>query len=64
LFYGEDKYQMYGILSAYVYIWSCRMLHGLKIKDGKATYVARFVRTSRLEQEENYGAAKFLKAST
>ncbi|KAH9564363.1 hypothetical protein CY35_04G021400 [Sphagnum magellanicum] len=37
------------------------MLHGLKIKDGKATYVARFVRTSRLEQEENYGAAKFPK---
>jgi carotenoid cleavage dioxygenase len=40
------------------------MLHGLKLKDGKATYVARFVRTSRLEQEENYGAAKFPKAST
>ncbi|KAH8953584.1 hypothetical protein BDL97_08G035300 [Sphagnum fallax] len=37
------------------------MLHGLRIKDGKATYVARFVKTSRLQQEEYYGAAKFIK---
>ncbi|CAN5968873.1 unnamed protein product [Sphagnum jensenii] len=36
-------------------------LHGLKIKDGKASYVARFVQTSRLQQEEVYGAAKFFK---
>jgi carotenoid cleavage dioxygenase len=43
-------------------VWG-RFLHGLKIKDGKATYVARFVQTSRLQQEEVYGAAKFLKAS-
>jgi carotenoid cleavage dioxygenase len=35
----------------------------LKIKNGKATYMARFVRTSKLQQEEYYGAAKFLKAS-
>jgi carotenoid cleavage dioxygenase-like enzyme len=40
------------------------LLHGLRIKDGKATYVARFVKTSRLQQEEYYGAAKFIKAST
>lgn len=37
------------------------MIHGLKIKDGKATYVARYVRTSRLEQEEFFGAPKFVK---
>ncbi|KAI3939695.1 hypothetical protein MKX01_029857 [Papaver californicum] len=39
----------------------CRMIHGLRIKDGKATYVSRYVRTSRLKQEEYFGAAKFLK---
>jgi len=38
------------------------MIHGLRIKDGKATYVSRYVKTSRLQQEEKYGAAKFLKA--
>jgi carotenoid cleavage dioxygenase-like enzyme len=38
------------------------MIHGLKIKDGTATYVSRYVKTSRLQQEEKYGAAKFLKA--
>ncbi|CAK9212803.1 unnamed protein product [Sphagnum troendelagicum] len=37
------------------------VLHGLNIKNGKATYMARFVRTSKLQQEEYYGAAKFLK---
>ncbi|XP_024360877.1 carotenoid 9,10(9',10')-cleavage dioxygenase isoform X1 [Physcomitrium patens] len=37
------------------------MIHGLKIKDGNATYVSRYVKTSRLQQEEKYGAAKFLK---
>jgi carotenoid cleavage dioxygenase-like enzyme len=37
------------------------MLHGLRIKDGKATYVSRFVKTSRLKQEEFFGAAKFPK---
>lgn len=35
----------------------------MNIKSGKATYMARFVRTSKLQQEEYYGAAKFLKAS-
>ncbi|XP_019246433.1 PREDICTED: carotenoid 9,10(9',10')-cleavage dioxygenase-like isoform X1 [Nicotiana attenuata] len=37
------------------------MIHGLQIKDGKATYVSRFVRTSRLKQEEFFGGAKFMK---
>lgn len=37
------------------------MLHGLRIKDGKAAYVSRFVKTSRLKQEEFFGASKFLK---
>ncbi|KAK3030773.1 hypothetical protein RJ639_035438 [Escallonia herrerae] len=36
------------------------MIHGLSIKDGKATYVSRYVRTSRLKQEEFFGA-KFMK---
>ncbi|RYQ94868.1 hypothetical protein Ahy_B08g089822 isoform B [Arachis hypogaea] len=38
-----------------------RMIHGLRIKDGKATYVSRFVKTSRLKQEEYFGGAKFMK---
>ncbi|XP_050283888.1 carotenoid 9,10(9',10')-cleavage dioxygenase 1-like isoform X2 [Quercus robur] len=37
------------------------MVHGLRIKDGKATYVSRYVRTSKLQQEEYFGGAKFLK---
>nr|WLW35588.1 9-cis-epoxycarotenoid dioxygenase NCED1 [Nymphaea hybrid cultivar] len=37
------------------------MIHGLRIKDGKATYVSRFVRTSRLKQEDFFGRAKFMK---
>lgn len=37
------------------------MVHGLRITDGKATYVSRFVRTSRLKQEEYFGSAKFMK---
>ncbi|EXB32777.1 hypothetical protein L484_012507 [Morus notabilis] len=37
------------------------MIHGLRIKDGKATYVSRYVRTSRLKQEEYFGGAKFMK---
>ncbi|XP_011087733.1 carotenoid 9,10(9',10')-cleavage dioxygenase 1-like [Sesamum indicum] len=37
------------------------MIHGLRIKDGKATYVSRFVKTSRLKQEELYGGPKFMK---
>ncbi|XP_075646592.1 carotenoid 9,10(9',10')-cleavage dioxygenase 1-like [Castanea sativa] len=37
------------------------MVHGLRIKDGKATYVSRYVRTSKLQQEEYFGGAKFFK---
>ncbi|KAG5222992.1 carotenoid 9,10(9',10')-cleavage dioxygenase [Salix suchowensis] len=37
------------------------MIHGLHIIDGKAAYVRRFVRTSRLKQEEFFGGAKFMK---
>lgn len=37
------------------------MIHGMRIKDGKATYVSRYVRTSRLKQEEFFGGAKFMK---
>ncbi|XP_017240696.1 carotenoid 9,10(9',10')-cleavage dioxygenase 1-like isoform X2 [Daucus carota subsp. sativus] len=37
------------------------MIHGLRIKDGNATYVSRYVKTSRLKQEETYGGAKFIK---
>ncbi|XP_031273702.1 carotenoid 9,10(9',10')-cleavage dioxygenase 1-like [Pistacia vera] len=35
------------------------MVHGVRIKDGRATYVSRFVKTSRLKQEEFFGGAKF-----
>lgn len=37
------------------------MIHGLRIKDGKATYVSRYVKTSKLKQEEYFGGAKFMK---
>ncbi|KAK4797941.1 hypothetical protein SAY86_030267 [Trapa natans] len=37
------------------------MVHGLRIKNGSATYVSRYVRTSRLKQEEFFGCAKFVK---
>ncbi|KAI5341853.1 PREDICTED: carotenoid [Prunus dulcis] len=37
------------------------MVHGMRIKDGKATYVSRYVRTSRLKQEEYFGGAKFMR---
>lgn len=37
------------------------MVHGMRIKNGKATYVSRYVRTSKLKQEEYYGGAKFMK---
>ncbi|PWA55735.1 carotenoid cleavage dioxygenase 1 [Artemisia annua] len=37
------------------------MIHGLRIKDGKATYLSRYVRTSRLKQEEYFGEPKFKK---
>ena len=31
------------------------------MKDGKATYVCRYVRTSRMKQEEFLGGPKFIK---
>ncbi|XP_042007666.1 carotenoid 9,10(9',10')-cleavage dioxygenase 1-like isoform X1 [Salvia splendens] len=37
------------------------MIHGMRIKNGKATYVSRFVKTSRLKQEEFFGGSKFMK---
>ncbi|KAG5541574.1 hypothetical protein RHGRI_021419 [Rhododendron griersonianum] len=37
------------------------MIHGLRIKEGKATYVSRYVKTSRLKQEEFFGGSKFMK---
>nr|GFC12250.1 carotenoid 9,10(9',10')-cleavage dioxygenase 1-like [Tanacetum cinerariifolium] len=37
------------------------MIHGLHIKDGKATYLSWYVKTSRLEQEEYFGGTKFMK---
>ncbi|XP_068344866.1 carotenoid 9,10(9',10')-cleavage dioxygenase 1-like [Pyrus communis] len=37
------------------------MVHGMRIKDGKATYVSRYVRTSRLKQEQYFGGSKFMK---
>ncbi|KAG2259073.1 hypothetical protein Bca52824_078367 [Brassica carinata] len=45
------------------YLWfdGDGMIHGVRIKDGKATYVSRYVKTSRLKQEEFFGAAKLMK---
>ncbi|KAJ3697818.1 hypothetical protein LUZ61_001523 [Rhynchospora tenuis] len=37
------------------------MIHGLRIKDKNATYVSRYVRTSKLKQEEYFGGTKFVK---
>nr|VDC63388.1 unnamed protein product [Brassica rapa] len=37
------------------------MIHGVRIKEGKATYSSRYVKTSRLKQEEFFGAAKLMK---
>ncbi|XP_065631053.1 carotenoid 9,10(9',10')-cleavage dioxygenase 1-like [Quercus suber] len=37
------------------------MIHGLRIKDGKATYVSCYVRTSSIKQEEYFGGAIFMK---
>ena len=35
------------------------MLHGVRLHDGTASYVCRYVRTSRLQQEEAHGRAVF-----
>lgn len=37
------------------------MLHGVRIKDGNATYVSRYVRTARYLQEQYWGGSKFRK---
>ncbi|KAG5386698.1 hypothetical protein IGI04_038168 [Brassica rapa subsp. trilocularis] len=46
-----------GTLTVSCYI----MIHGVRIKEGKATYSSRYVKTSRLKQEEFFGAAKLMK---
>ncbi|KAF8086088.1 hypothetical protein N665_0635s0019 [Sinapis alba] len=45
------------------YLWfdGDGMIHGVRIKEGKATYASRYVKTSRLKQEEFFGAAKLMK---
>ncbi|XP_023643992.1 carotenoid 9,10(9',10')-cleavage dioxygenase 1 [Capsella rubella] len=48
-------------LAGYHWVDGDGMIHGVRIKDGKAAYVSRYVRTSRLKQEEFFGAAKFMK---
>lgn len=48
-------------VAAYHWFDGDGMIHGLRIKDGKATYVSRFVKTSRLKQEEFFGGSKFMK---
>ncbi|XP_078435749.1 carotenoid 9,10(9',10')-cleavage dioxygenase-like [Wolffia australiana] len=37
------------------------MIHAVRIKDGKASYVSRYVTTSRLKQEDFFGRAMFMK---
>ncbi|KAI4383001.1 hypothetical protein MLD38_008887 [Melastoma candidum] len=37
------------------------MVHGIRIRNGKATYVSRYVKTSKLKQEDYFGGAKFMK---
>ncbi|KAG9139172.1 hypothetical protein Leryth_024669 [Lithospermum erythrorhizon] len=37
------------------------MLHAIRFKEGKATYVSRYVQTSRLKQERFFEKAEFLK---
>ncbi|XP_022734564.1 carotenoid 9,10(9',10')-cleavage dioxygenase 1-like [Durio zibethinus] len=48
-------------VAAYHWFDGDGMIHGMRIKDGKATYVSRYVRTSRLKQEEFFRGAKFMK---
>lgn len=37
------------------------MVHGVRIKDGRASYHNRFVQTSRFKQEKMLGHASFMK---
>ncbi|KAK6240214.1 hypothetical protein QUC31_005683 [Theobroma cacao] len=48
-------------VAAYHWFDGDGMIHGMRIKDGKATYVSRFVKTSRIKQEEYFGGSKFMK---
>ncbi|XP_039035787.1 carotenoid 9,10(9',10')-cleavage dioxygenase 1-like [Hibiscus syriacus] len=48
-------------VAAYHWFDGDGMIHGIRIKDGKPTYVSRYVKTSRLKQEEYFGGAKFMK---
>jgi hypothetical protein len=40
-----------------IFILSNWMIHAMRIKDGKATYVSRYVNT----EQEYFGGAKFMK---
>lgn len=51
----------FGPVAGYHWFDGDGMIHGLRIKDGRATYVSRYVKTSRLKQEESFGGAKFMK---
>ncbi|KAK1551742.1 hypothetical protein Q3G72_003879 [Acer saccharum] len=51
----------FGPVAGYHWFDGDGMIHGLRIKDGKATYVSRYVKTSRLKQEEFFGGSKFMK---
>ncbi|GMI73913.1 carotenoid cleavage dioxygenase 1, CAROTENOID CLEAVAGE DIOXYGENASE 1 [Hibiscus trionum] len=48
-------------VAAYHWFDGDGMIHGMRIKDGKATYVSRYVKTSKLKQEEYFGGSKFMK---
>ncbi|KAH7862221.1 hypothetical protein Vadar_001621 [Vaccinium darrowii] len=51
----------FGPVAGYHWFDGDGMIHGLRIKNGRATYVSRYVKTSRLKQEESFGGAKFMK---
>ncbi|XP_058071027.1 carotenoid 9,10(9',10')-cleavage dioxygenase-like [Magnolia sinica] len=55
----QDKNKFYA--KVHKYIWDDLMVHGMRIKDGKATYVSRYIKTSRLKQEEFFGGSNFMK---
>ena len=47
-------------------LWACRfdgdgMLHGVRIKGGKAAFCNRYVQTSKLQQEQAAGRSVFVK---
>lgn len=59
LYYVQDYF--WPRYTQYIFCFFFSMIHGMRIKDGKATYVSRYVKTSRLKQEEFFGAPKFMK---